>query len=187
MGDEKLGTARIFSRMGHTEATSKVHPCVGTCAFAGNRVTGAAAAIVAGIFIFAVRVPSLGHEAREHPMKRNAVVKAGVDERNKIGDGVGGWPGTVSFTYCSKTDAAFSSKSTKKTAQLLFVCLYPTLRIRLRKGFTLVSPYAASSKVAKMVAVHNSFVGYSQTPEVDHGSLNRGRFGHHDGFSSFCS
>jgi hypothetical protein len=38
-----------------------------------------------------------------------------------------------------------------------------------------------------MVAGHHSFVGYSQTPEVDHGSLNRGGFGHHDGFSSFCS
>ena len=152
MGDKELRTTCVFARVCHAQTPGEVHPRIRTVAFALDRVSGTSTAIITRVIILAVRVSSLSHETGHDAVKCNAVVKSGVDERNKIGDRVGGWPDTVAFTYCSKTDAAFSSKSTKKTAQLLFVCLYPTQRIRLRKGFTLVSLYAASSEVAKMAA-----------------------------------
>lgn len=147
MSVKELRTTGVFARVCHAQTVGEMHPRIRTVAFALDRVSGASTAIISRGIIFSVWVSILSHGARHNAVKSDAVVNAGVDERNKIGDGAGGRPGTVAFTYCSKTDAAFSSKSTKKTSQWLFVCLYQLSASdgELRKGFALVSPYAASS------------------------------------------
>src|SRR5262249_22592092 len=89
-GQKELRAAGVFAGMGHAQAALKMLAGFLGVAFAGDRITGAAAAVVARIVIERIRVAPLGHELGNDAMELRTVVFFGFDEANEVGDRVGG-------------------------------------------------------------------------------------------------